>query len=188
MRATETVNARKTVLHVSGFFEDRGSRQANREKPQESPRNCSETPPQPETAPPPPTSVQTDMETPDLAENAINTAVTDMNLIGSANHSIPKNMGHTINKEIFSQQLLDIDLALRKYENHGILHEDISGMTAEKRGGPSLSSPTILSAPRDQVIVTPRVLTQDPTLVDDLNAYGVDSQNPLPLATWKRVP
>ena len=188
MHATETVNSRKTILHVSGFFEDRGSRQANREKPQESLCNCSDTPSQPETAPPPPTSAQSDMETPDLAENAINTVVTNMNLIGSANHSIPENMGHTINKEIFSQQLLDIDLALQKYESHGILHEDISSKTTEKRGDPSLSSPVDSNAPRDQVLVTPRVLTQDHTSVDDLTAYGINSQNPLPFATWKRVP
>ena len=125
------------------------------------------------------------METPDLAENAINTVVSNMNLIGPANHSIPENMGLTINMEIFSQQL---DLALQKYENHGILHKDISGKIAEKRGDPSLSSPVDSIAPCDQVLVTPCVLTQDHTLVDDLNAYGIDSQNSLPFATWKRVP
>ena len=42
--------------------------------------------------------------------------------MGSETHTILDTTGLTINKEIFSQQLLDIDLALQKYENHGILH------------------------------------------------------------------
>ena len=77
MRAIETINSRKTVLHVSSFFEDRGGHQSNREKPKESSRSCSETPLPPETAQPPPTSEQADMETPDFAENVITAVVSN---------------------------------------------------------------------------------------------------------------
>ena len=63
MRASQTVNPRNTVLHVSGFFEGQGAHQTSREKPKASSYAQTEMPPPPESTKSLPSSEQADMET-----------------------------------------------------------------------------------------------------------------------------
>ena len=75
MRASQTVNPRKTVRLVSGFFEDRRGHQSSREKPKASSCGQTKMPPPPVSTQPPPYGEQADMETSILAVNVINANV-----------------------------------------------------------------------------------------------------------------
>ena len=75
MRASLTVNPRKIVLHVSGFYEDREDHQPNREKPKASSGSHSEMATSPENIGPPPSGEKANTETSSMAMNAINADV-----------------------------------------------------------------------------------------------------------------
>ena len=75
MRAPQTVNLRKAVLHVLGIYEDRGSHQSSTAKSMASSRAQTEKPPSPERSGPPPSSTQAGMEASSMAVNAINVDV-----------------------------------------------------------------------------------------------------------------
>ena len=75
MRASLFVNPRKTVLHVSGFYEDREGHQPNHEKPMANSGSHSEMATSPENSSSPPSSEKADMETSSMAVNAINAKV-----------------------------------------------------------------------------------------------------------------
>lgn len=99
MRASLFVNPRKTVFHVSGFYEDREGHQPRREKPKAS--SCSQlgmaTPP--ENTGPLPSGENTDMETSSMAVNAINV---DVLPIASRSRIDVEMMTDTLDKAISS--------------------------------------------------------------------------------------
>ena len=75
IRASQTVNPRKSVLHVSGFYEDRGGHQTSTVKPMASSCAQTETPSSPGSSGPLPSGEQAGMETSLMAVNAINVDV-----------------------------------------------------------------------------------------------------------------
>ena len=75
MRASLNVNPRKTVLHVSGFYENRGSHQNSHEKQKESTGSHSEMETSPENTLPPLSGEEAGMDTSSVAVNAINAEV-----------------------------------------------------------------------------------------------------------------
>ena len=75
MRASQSVNIRKAVLHVSGIYEDRGNHQSSTTKLVVSSRAQTEIAPSPERSGPPPSGTQAGMEASSMAVNAINVDV-----------------------------------------------------------------------------------------------------------------
>ena len=75
MRAPQSVNIRKAVLHVSSIYEDRGRHQSDTTKAMASSSAQSENTPSPDRPGPPPSGTQAGMEVPSMAVNAINADV-----------------------------------------------------------------------------------------------------------------
>ena len=75
MCASQTVNTRKSVVHVSSFFEDRRGHQSSGEKQKASSGVQSESSPPVEKTGPPPSGEQADLETLLLAVDVINAVV-----------------------------------------------------------------------------------------------------------------
>ena len=75
MRASLSVNPRKTVLHVSGFYENREDHQPNRVKPMVNSGSHSEMATSSENSSSPPSGEKADMETSSVAVNVINVEV-----------------------------------------------------------------------------------------------------------------
>ena len=75
MRASQTGNIIKSVVHVSGFFEDRRGHQSNGEKSQVNSSAQMETSSSPENSGYPSSGELTEMEASVLTGNAINAAV-----------------------------------------------------------------------------------------------------------------
>ena len=75
MRASQSVNTRNLVVHVSGFFEDRRDHQSSGEKQKASSIVQPEVTPTPEKSDPPPSGDLAEMETLVLAMHVINAAM-----------------------------------------------------------------------------------------------------------------
>ena len=75
MRAPQSVNIRRVVLHVSSIYEDRGSHQSNTTKSVASLRAQTEIALSPERSGPPPSGSQAGMEASSMVVNAINVDV-----------------------------------------------------------------------------------------------------------------
>nr|POE73951.1 putative ribonuclease h protein [Quercus suber] len=75
MRASLNINPRKTVLHVSGFYQGREGHQPSREKPSASSGRQSEMAVPPENSCPTPLSEKADLETSAAAGNTLNADV-----------------------------------------------------------------------------------------------------------------
>ena len=75
MRASQLGNIKKSVVHVSGFFEDRGGQKLNGERSQANSRTQMDTPSSPEKSGHPPSGEQAETEASVLTGNALNAAV-----------------------------------------------------------------------------------------------------------------
>ena len=75
MRASQLGNIKKSVVHVSGFFKDRGGQKLNGERSQANSRTQTDTPSSPEKSGHPPSREQAETEASVLTGNALNAAV-----------------------------------------------------------------------------------------------------------------
>ena len=94
-------------------------------------------------------------------------------------------MDLTINKEIFLQQLLEIDLALMKYENQGILHEKSLGTLASTLGEEVLVEGDGVIEACDPVLLDPAAAAYCLAFVDITNLSKEGSKNPITLRMRK---
>ena len=136
MRAPQSVNIRKAVLHVSGFYEDRGRHQSGTTKAMASSSAQSENTPSPDRP-----GTQAGMEVPSMAVNAINADVpsaasrlrNDVELtadtLGKANSASPS---------VVLYQPKDSDVSLKEggFSNWcGPLSYDLKSCTSSKNRG-----------------------------------------------------